>query len=369
MTAISFGVCGRFHAFHLAREMERLGVLADVYAADKTLGALRGVPRQKFHNRIDLAYRQRVSRYLPLLRQAGDAMERTFDRWLLSSIRRKPPGVLHGWNTHVHETFTSLKGQGWQLVVERSCPHNLFQQELLEEESRSLGMTFPRDQERLDRAIDELYLADVISTCSTYSAASYTDPTLKAKLRVNPLGSNISMIPAPIVPRGPLRVLMVGNAFLRKGTHYLVEAFRHIPDPDAELWIRGDVPAEYRRRISDPRVRIHPPVTAAALDRMFREATVFCLPSIDEGFGLVVLEALAYGLPVVATEHVGARDILNDRVSRIVPIRDPRALADGIEWARTQSREALFPEARAILAKNTWAISAERQLRHVYQAA
>jgi glycosyltransferase involved in cell wall biosynthesis len=368
VTKVSFGVCGRFHSFHLAREMHRVSALSEIYAADKCLTSPPGIPREKFHNRLDLAVWQRLGHYIPLFQRDDGAIGRTFDAWLLRSLLRKPPNVLHGWNTHVRQTFGALQGRGWRLCVERSCPHNMFQQELLEEEARSLGMTFPRDSGRLERAIEELYLSDVISTCSTYSASSYTDPVLKAKLRVNPLGGNVAMIPEPIRPVGPLRVLMVGNAFLRKGTHYLIEAFRYIPGPNAELWIRGDVPEKYRRSAKDSRIRFFPPVSSTTLRRLFREASVFCLPSIDDGFGMVVLEALAYGLPVIVTENVGAKDLLNERVSRVVPIRNPRALAEGIEWGRTQCREALFPEAKAILQRNTWATVAERQLRTVYQA-
>lgn len=364
---ISFGVCGRFQAFSLAREMERLGVLGDVYAADKCLSSPSGIPVYKFHNRRDLAYRSRLARYVPFLSQSSMTMEDEFDAWLLKALTGKAPGVLHGWNTHVHKTFRALKGSDWYLCLERSCPHNMVQQELLEEEAHLLGLTFPRDKRRLEMAIEELYMADVISTCSNYSARSYTDPVLKAKVRVNPLGSNVPLVAQPIDRTGPLRVLMVGNAFLRKGTHHLIEAFRQIRDPDAELWIRGDVPEEYRHRIADPRIKIFSAVTAKRLDRLFREATVFCLPSIDEGFGMVVLEALAYGLPVVVTENVGARDVLNPLVSRTVPIRDAKALAEAIEWGRIQPSEAIFHAAKIILAQNTWAASAERQLRKVYQ--
>lgn len=364
---VSFGVCGRFQAFSIAREMERLGALGNVYAADKCLSSPQGIPAHKFHNRRDLAYRSRLARYVPFLSQSSMAMEDEFDAWLLKELQGKEPGVLHGWNTHVHKTFRALKGSDWRLCVERSCPHNMVQQELLEEEARLLGLTFPRDSKRLDMAIEELYMADVISTCSTYSASSYTDPLLKAKVRVNPLGSNVPLIARPIKRTGPLRVLMVGNAFLRKGTHHLIEAFGQIRDRDAELWIRGDVPEQYRPRIQDTRIKIFAAVTDKRLNRLFREATVFCLPSIDEGFGMVVLEALAYGLPVVVTENVGARDVLNPLVSRTVPIRDPKALAEAIEWGRVQPSEAIFQEARNILARNTWAASAERQLRTVYE--
>ena len=234
---ITFAVCGRFHAFPLAAEMEKLGVLEQVYCADKTWRSPHGIPASKFQNRWDLAIRQRLSRYIPLLPYNDRNMEVQFDLWLLKRIRHLQPGVLHGWNLHVRHTFQALKSEGWKLCLERSCPHNVFQDQLLRDEARRLGLNYHSDAKTLEEAVEELYLADVISVPSRFSAQSYEDPILKGKLRINPLGSNIAMRPLFSRSRAPLRVLTVGNNFLRKGTHYLIEAFRLIKEPTARLKI------------------------------------------------------------------------------------------------------------------------------------
>ena len=361
---ITYGVCGRFHAFPLAVEMERLGVLEQVFCADKAWRAPDGIPSMKFRNRWDLAVWTRVSRYLPVLRFERRDIETRFDRWLLGNVRRLAPGVLHGWNLHVRRTFQALKREGWKLCLERSCPHNTFQHELLKDEARRLGMLYESDPRALAEAIEELYLADVISAPSQYSARSYTDPVLRAKLRINPLGCNFRMQSPFVRVSGPMRVLMVGNEFLRKGTHYLIEAFRLVTDPNARLKIRGCVPDGYA--VPDSRIEIIPAVTKSRLDALYRWANVFCLPSIDEGFGLVTLEALAYGLPVVATENVGSADVLNPSVARGVPIRDPSALAEGLRWASAVDPDQIWTAAPKILEQNSWALAAERQLHNVY---
>src|SRR5204862_3501367 len=126
----------------------------------------------------------------------------------------------------------------------------------------------------LHEAIEELYLADIISAPSRYSAQSYMDPVLRTKLRVNPLGCNFRMQPQFSRAREPLRVLMIGNEFLRKGTHYLIEAFRLINEPSARLKIRGSVPTEYARRIQDPRIELVAPVTKSRLATLYRWANV-----------------------------------------------------------------------------------------------
>jgi glycosyltransferase involved in cell wall biosynthesis len=363
---ITYGLYGRFHAFALAAEMEKLGVLEMVFCADKAWHAPLGIPPSKFQNRWDLAIWQRAARHIPLVRFEQRKIEIQFDDWLLKKVRHLDPGVLHGWNLHVRRTFQALKGQGWKLCLERSCPHNAFQDEILKEEADRLQLHYQSDPKVLDEAIEELYLADIISAPSRYSAKSYTDPVLQTKLRVNPLGCNFRMQAPFSRPREPLHVLMVGNSFLRKGAHYLIEAFRLIKEPTARLKIRGDVPKEYANSIQDPRIEVVGPVTKSRLDALYRWANVFCLPSIDEGFGMVTLEALAYGLPLVITENVGSADVLNPSVARVVPIRDPQAIEMGIRWASRLDGDQIWQAAAEILEKNSWALSANRQLWDVY---
>jgi glycosyltransferase involved in cell wall biosynthesis len=229
-------------------------------------------------------------------------------------------------------------------------------------------LKYHSDPKVLEEAIEELYLADIISVPSRYSAQSYQDPILQAKLRINPLGGNIVMQPRFSRSRMPLRVLMVGNDFLRKGTHYLIEAFRLIKDPSARLKIRGSVPKDYARRIQDPRIEVLGPVTRSRLDALYRWANVFCLPSIDEGFGMTTLEALAYGLPLVVTNNVGSADVLNPAVACVVPIRDARAIEEGIQRASELEPGVVWDAAPKLLTDNSWAVSAKRQLSDVYLA-
>jgi glycosyltransferase involved in cell wall biosynthesis len=367
MLKVTYGVCGRFHAFSLAANVEKLGFLEQVFSADRSWRPPSGIPYHKFNNRLDLAARQRVGRYVPMLQAKNGEIEAEFDRWLLGKVRRLKPGVLHGWNLHVRRTFQGLQGEGWKLCLERSCPHNAFQDQLLKDEAARLGLSYSSDPRTLDEAIQELYLADVISAPSQYSARSYDDPALVAKLRINPLGCNYQLQAPFTRTRQPLRVLMVGNEFLRKGTHYLIEAFRLIKEPNAELKIRGNIPREYESRINDPRIQVVPPVTRSALDGLYRWANVFCLPSIDDGFGLVALEALSYGLPLIITENVGAADVLSSSVARVVPIRDYRAIESAIRWASDLDPDYVWQEAATILKNNSWALAAQRQIDKVYQ--
>jgi glycosyltransferase involved in cell wall biosynthesis len=233
------------------------------------------------------------------------------------------------------------------------------------EESRALDVPYVHNMRALERSIEELHFADIIVAPSTYSANSYTTPELKRKVRINPLGGNVKYLERPSKAPG-FKILLVGNNFLRKGTHYLVEALKLIQDPRAELWIRGEVPDSYRKRIHDSRVTIIPPVMPNRLKELYQTADVFVQSSIDEGFGMTVFEALGYGLPLVVTENVGAKDLLSPEVAITVPIRDPSAIARAIEAARHLPGPSFDAARKAILEKNTWSACAQRMIDRVY---
>jgi glycosyltransferase involved in cell wall biosynthesis len=361
---IDLAVAGKFHAFSLASEFAALHRLGELYCVHRTTAPPKNVPRSAYKNRLDIAAWAAASRFVPLGFTAERKFE-IFDNWTAKKLARKTPGILHSWNGSSLNTYKRLKGSGWLLCNERSCPHNQFQYDLLLEEGKALGVPHRQDMRGLERAIEELHLADIIVAPSTYSASSYTEPDLIRKVRVNPLGGNVKYLERSTRAPG-LIVLTVGNSFLRKGIHYLVEAFKLIDDPGAELWIRGEVPEAYRKRIEDPRVKIIPPVLPERLRELYETADVFVQSSIDEGFGMAVFEALGYGLPLVITEHVGAKDLLNADVAVTVPIRDAKAIASAIERALRLPGPAFDKVRKSILERNSWRACAQRMIDNVY---
>ncbi len=147
-----------------------------------------------------------------------------------------------------------------------------------------------------------------------------------------------------IASRKPI-VLAVGRQSHEKGMLDLVEAFAKLMRSDVELWIAGDGPerAALEERVAaldlSGRVRLLGHI--ADPTPYYRQARVVAVPSRTEAFGLVVVEALAHGLPIVATACEGPMEILeNGRFGRIVPKGDTQAMADGLAEALAQSGEA-----------------------------
>ena len=133
------------------------------------------------------------------------------------------------------------------------------------------------------------------------------------------------------VPAGdsPPRLLFVGGDFVRKGGPALLEAYRSRLRKRCELRIvtQGDVPEE-------PGVSVHRQVTAGseAWLQLWQSAEVFVFPSRLETFGIVLLEALAFGVPVVSSRAGAAADILGDgRHGVLLGDTSPEAIAHGVE--------------------------------------
>ena len=113
-----------------------------------------------------------------------------------------------------------------------------------------------------------------------------------------------------LVPDQP-RYLFVGRFIERKGIDLLLAAFRRLDR--GELWLAGDGPLRgfvEEEAKADPRIRYLGYADEAMLPGVYREADVLVVPSLFEPWGLVVHEGLAYGLPVITTDQVGAADDL-----------------------------------------------------------
>jgi glycosyltransferase involved in cell wall biosynthesis len=147
--------------------------------------------------------------------------------------------------------------------------------------------------------------------------------------------------------------LNTGALSLRKGTPYVLEAFRLIrkKEPGAVLrlskTIRNDA-KEVLRRYADLPIDWSPLLNLRFEDQRkqyverFQTSDIFVFPSIEDGFGIVVAEALACGLPVITTKNTGASDLIEPgRNGEIVPIRDPEAIAEAALkwWAKVQRQE------------------------------
>jgi glycosyltransferase involved in cell wall biosynthesis len=190
-------------------------------------------------------------------------------------------------------------------------------------------------EEKLRRKDLELELADVVVCPSRFVRNSLPVDILNRKrVEVVPFGSPAFVEPARKVRRkGPLKVLFAGSMTQRKGLADVFAAMDLIDSKKIELHVLGLPVAGmdfYRSRCPD--FTYHRTRSNAAVLELMAFCDVLVLPSIVEGRALVQQEAMACGLPVIATRNAGAEDLLEDGTAGfLVPIRSPEAIAEKLE--------------------------------------
>lgn len=188
---------------------------------------------------------------------------------------------------------------------------------------------------KLERKEKEVQLADHIFVASSVTRRSLVDFGIdSSKISVIPYGAPLEYFyPQPKTHSG-FRALYVGRLEPRKGIHYLLQAWKYLKLSSAELWLVGinEFPEGWLDQYSSL-FRYIPSVPHTQLQEYYNSADVFVFPSLVDGFGLVLLEAMACGIPVITTPNTAGPDIITDGVEGfIVPIRDVDALAEKIQW-------------------------------------
>lgn len=221
------------------------------------------------------------------------------------------------------------------------------------------------------RARREYELCDKIMVLSSAARRSFERFGYGGKaVVVSPGVDHVFFAPAPEPkPAGLFRACYVGRVEVAKGVGYLLQAWRRLGLPRAELLLVGEVKPEMESLLNayaGANVRlagVRPPVQVA---ERYRESSVFVFPSANEGFALVLLEAMACGLPVIASEKTGALDCVADgQEGFVVAARCADALADRILWCYQHPEEtvALGRAARAKVEQHfTLSHYAERQI-------
>lgn len=218
--------------------------------------------------------------------------------------------------------------------------------------------TRPAWQNRLMAAVERRYLQSVggfiFNSETTRQSVYRLAPETEARPHVIalPAGDRFKVYGAPyttvqICTRaaapGPLRIVFVGNLIVRKGLHTLLEALARLPKTAWTLQVIGDPMMEpaYARRVReqcrrsglDERVTWRGRLDQEQLAAVLGKAHVLAVPSSYEGFGIVYLEGMGFGLPAIAGANGGAGEIVHPgRNGYLMDPGDAGALAQALGW-------------------------------------
>jgi len=258
--------------------------------------------------------------------------------------QRKAPLICYSY--YAYHAFKAC-GATVPRILFQVHPHPAFVRAILERELRansndpgSLLTEWELALPEFDfsRLKSETAMADHWIAASTFTCTSLVEYGIpRERIHVAPYGVNTDRFrPRDKVRthRDRLRVLFVGTVGQRKGIKYLLEAMKDVASKDVQLVLCGYVVEDLSRLAgysSDVIVRGR--VSDSELLEEYQSADIFVLPSLAEGFGHVLLEALACGLPVIASTSTAGPDIIEEgQDGFIVAPRDSGALATHIQW-------------------------------------
>lgn len=214
----------------------------------------------------------------------------------------------------------------------------------------------------LKRLSDEPALANAIVVASSYTKSTLVENNILAEIiKVIPYGVDLHNFKTrTIAPKNKkLRVLFVGSMVQRKGLTYLFEAIAQLPKGSTELVLcgRGFVDHNLLKEYSSSNTIVQLNLDNSSLVAEMHKADVFVLPSLSEGFGHVILEAMATGLPIIATDHTSAPDLITEgKEGWVIPIRDTNAIVERLNWC-IENKNLLFNmgiQAAATAKQFTW---------------
>jgi len=328
-----------FHLFHLAKFLTGQGLLDALFC---------GLPRMA----IDPLIRHKVQTVpVPIL----------IDRLGAKILTGRALRELHWWTIEAFDQKVSrrigrssvvvtLSGRGLSTirrskelgaitVCDRGSTHIRHQDQVLSAEHQALGIPYdPIDPRGIDKEESEYREADAVTVPSHHARNTFVNFGVPPeKIHVLPYGVDLEIFRSRDAEPATFNVLFVGRIGIPKGVHYLIEAANLIGAP-VHLTLIGAATDGTRQLLSRAKIPVTtlPPMSKVDLARQYQKASVFVMPSVDEGLALVQAEAMASGVPVIATRATGSLDLFSDGVEGfIVPERDPFAIADKLAKLRS----------------------------------
>lgn len=232
-------------------------------------------------------------------------------------------------------TIRRAKELGMATILDRTNSHIAYQSEIWAEEHRRFNVDWAPNSERvIEKGIKEYEEADYIFALSSYVRQTFIDRGIPAaKVLCVPSGIDLSSFRQIEKTDTVFRIVYCGILQLKKGTHYLLQAFDELKLKNAELWLIGSVSKEMVPLLRRFEGSFHHfgYVPNSQLSQLYSQGSVFVLPSLEEGLAKVLIEAMACGLPVVATTNTGAGDVVHEGTDGfVIPIRDVEALKSRI---------------------------------------
>jgi glycosyltransferase involved in cell wall biosynthesis len=263
-----------------------------------------------------------------------------FCRWVNADLLKRSlssaSDVFYGCKSVCLETLIEMKNRGIFTLVDQADPAAVEEQLVDAEREKWPGWEAIPGKvpaEYYQRCRAEWNSASMVMVYSPWTRQAIIDQGVPPeKVVVVPLAYEplAPVIRTPAPSDKPLTVLWLGTVNLRKGIPYLLEAARILKDRNIQFVIAGQLSvSKLALDFAPPNVRFIGRVIRSQTEAVYQAADVFVLPTISDSFALTQVEAMANGLPVIATPRCG--EVVTEGADGfIVPVADSNALASAI---------------------------------------
>jgi glycosyltransferase involved in cell wall biosynthesis len=245
----------------------------------------------------------------------GDLQKiRLFSAQVAKALAKEARGeVFIGWSSFSLEAM-QLPHFKQRILIRDSC-HIRSQLSILQNASKKWGVKFADRSAILEREEREYETADTIFVLSQFAKSTFVAEGIpENKVRILSLGANNALFKPVAQPSitQPLRVVYFGSISLRKGVQHLLQALQGV-DPNAiELTVIGPVDPLFPKEVLQlPRWHYLPAMSHSELARTLPFFDAFVLPTLEDGFGQTLLQAMACGLVPITTHACGAAEWVN----------------------------------------------------------
>jgi glycosyltransferase involved in cell wall biosynthesis len=358
------GTCGAWYLPRTARALYEKNALAGLWISEKNSAGLPPELYRRcwpFHLALKLFYHWASQIWKERL------FYFFFPLWRLWQLAQKWPevSVVHAIAGYATEPFDHAEKVGALKVIDcpNSHPTSYYGYWQRECDLWCPGENVPIPRWFFARMSRELRRADMILCPSLFVRDTMVNNGIAAgKCFVNPFGVDTSIFkPRSTLPDRP-RFISVGTICVRKGFQYLFRAFEKVKEtlPDAELIVVGGYKVDFRmeRKKWENNFTQIGHLDHKALADLLPTCSAFVFLSLEEGFARVIPEAMASGLPIIATHESGATTLVKDGVEGIiVPPGDYERAAEAmLHVARDQELNLRMGAAayEKVALKNTW---------------
>jgi glycosyltransferase involved in cell wall biosynthesis len=347
---VCISVPGRFHAFYLAWELFKKGHLCQLITSYPKFAVMKyGVPKSVVTSFLSHEVLLRTWDSLPHgLKSNWDQrffFAERFDRFAAKKLKGDAE-IFIGWSSAALRGLRRAKGSGMPAIVVRGSSHIIYQNKILQEEYKYYGVkTKPIHPRVIEKELQEYSEADYIQTISSFAKNTFVEQRISPeKIIMIVPGINANQFTPKKKQDNIFRVIHCGAISMRKGVHYLLKAFCELGLPNSELWLIGSVSEEMKpflKKYSADNIFLKGPFPQSELYKYYSQGSLFCMVSLEDGFGAVILQAMACGLPVICTVNTGGPDVIRDSVDGfVIPIRDVKPLKEKIVFVYENQNKA-----------------------------